>query len=70
MTASPQTVDPFTVFIARCEARALLVRAGELDLQSAVDGLQEAAVAYGLVNELGQGAVQEILSREFGGVRA
>ncbi len=68
MTGSPQTVDPFTVFIARCEARALLVRIGEMDLQSAVDGLQEAAVAYGLVDEPDR--VQQAMAESFGGTNA
>jgi hypothetical protein len=39
----PALVDPIVAFRARCEARALLYRAGELRLHEAVDGLQNAA---------------------------
>jgi hypothetical protein len=53
------------VFRLRCEARAILVAEGEMDLHDAVDGLQEAAVAYSLV-ETDQDAVQEIMAEAFG----
>jgi hypothetical protein len=73
MTARPipkiQTVDSVLVFTARCEARALLVTTGDLDLLDAVDGLQAAAVASGLVREIGQDAVQAIMSNAFRVVR-
>jgi hypothetical protein len=53
------------VFVARCEARALLCKVGEIELLDAVDGLQQAASAYGLVAELGQDAVQKIMATAF-----
>jgi hypothetical protein len=53
----------------RCEARALLWQAGEIDLHSAVDDLQASAVASGLVAEIGQDAVQEIITRAFKAVQ-
>jgi hypothetical protein len=57
------------VFTARCEARAKLWQAGELDLHDAVDALQAAAVRDGLVTELGQQEVQRLMSAAFGAVR-
>ena len=57
------------VFTARCEARAKLWQAGELDLHDAVDALQAAAVRDGVIATLGQDAVQEIISKAFGVVR-
>jgi len=67
--APTQAVDPVAVFIARCEAKALLFACGALDLLDAVDELQASAVANGLVGELGQDQVQEIMAQAFGGVR-
>jgi hypothetical protein len=61
--------DPLAVFIARCEARALLWQAGELDLHEAVDKLQADAVASGLVAQLGQDAVQAVMAKAFAAVR-
>lgn len=46
-------------------ARAYLAHAGELDLHEAVDVLQADAEAQGLVDVLGQDAVQEILAECF-----
>jgi hypothetical protein len=60
-----QTVDPVAVFIARAEAKAMLFATGDLDLIEAVDALQAAAVASGLVAELGQDAVQAIMGAAF-----
>jgi hypothetical protein len=59
-------VDSVKAFKLRCEARALLWRLGELELQDAVDVLQADAVFDGLVDQLGQDAVQEIMARVFG----
>jgi hypothetical protein len=56
-------------FRARCEARAILYAAGELNLHEAVDALQADAVASGLVDEIGQDAVQQIMADSFRGVR-
>lgn len=58
-------VPAIYVFRERCEARAILVEACLFDLQEAVDGLQEAAVASGLVDELGQDAVQKMMADAF-----
>jgi hypothetical protein len=49
----------------RAAARATLWQAGEFDLQTAVDALQEAAVASGLTAAVGQDAVQRILADVF-----
>jgi NADH:ubiquinone oxidoreductase subunit B-like Fe-S oxidoreductase len=56
---------PIDVFRERCEARAALVVNGYLDLQTAVDQLQEAAAAQWLVATHGQDRVQEIMSEAF-----
>lgn len=53
------------IFRARCEARAILYAVGELDLHEAVDVLQEAALRTGLVDVIGQGAVQSIIATAF-----
>src|SRR5262249_1321837 len=50
------------VFQARCEARAQLWHSADLDFESAVDELQQAAVASGLVGDIGQDAVQQIMA--------
>lgn len=57
--------DPLEVFIARCDARAWLFDAAGFDLHEAVDVLQEAAVATGLVDRLGQDEVQRIIAEAF-----
>jgi hypothetical protein len=59
------SVPALDVFQERCEARAILVACCELDMQEAVDGLQEAAEAYGLVEALGQDRVQGIIAAAF-----
>jgi hypothetical protein len=56
-------------FKIRCEARADLVAACLMDFHEAVDGLQAAAIAYGLVEEIGQDAVQHIMAEAFRRVR-
>ena len=60
-----QFVDPLVAFSARCEARAILVAAGELTLHEAVDGLQEVAELDGLIDRLGQDRIQEIMGAAF-----
>jgi len=40
-------IDWLTVFEERCDARAYLVAAGQMQIQEAVDGLQEAATRTG-----------------------
>jgi hypothetical protein len=61
--------DPTDVFIARCEARAMLVDIGMLDLIDAVDKLQADAERDGLVALIGQDAVQPIMSAAFEVIR-
>ena len=56
------------VFQNRAEARSILVDAELMDFHEAVDGLQEAAEAYGLVATIGQDQVQAIMSAAFAGV--
>jgi hypothetical protein len=53
------------VFEARAEARAILYAVGEFTLHEAVDKLQADAEANGLVAELRQDAVQEIIASAF-----
>jgi hypothetical protein len=62
MSTGPALID---VFRERAEARCLLVANGLMDLQDAVDGMQEAAVAQGLLKEFGQDEIQQILSESF-----
>lgn len=65
-TAALATVEAFR---ARCEARALLWHCGVFDLHEAVDVLQHDAVRDGLVAEIGQDAMQQIMSNAFKVVR-
>lgn len=68
--AQARTVDPLDVLIARARARATLYEAGEIaDLQEAVDALQAAAERDGLVDRIGQDAVQAIIADAFGPVQ-
>jgi hypothetical protein len=58
--------DPLETFKARCWAKAMLVREGHLDLIDAVDALQNAAVAYGLVpDDRSQDEIQRIMADAF-----
>jgi hypothetical protein len=68
--APPQLVDPLLAFVARAEARAILFEASEFDLHEAVDVLQHDAERDGLVDRIGQDALQEILAYIFEAVRA
>jgi hypothetical protein len=63
--STPSLAHRRDVFQLRAEARAILVAECEMDFHEAVDGLQAVAVAYGLVAELGQDAVQAILAEAF-----
>jgi hypothetical protein len=58
--------DSLEAFKARCWAKALLVREGLMDFHEAVDGLQNAAVAFRLAERVGQDKVQEIMAEAFG----
>jgi hypothetical protein len=60
-----QDFDPLLVFVARAEARAILFGADEFDLHEAVDPLQLYAEESGLVDRIGQDAVQQILAHAF-----
>ena len=57
------------VFRARAQTRAILFVEGIFDLHEAVDVLQADAEAIGLVDEIGQDALQAIMSQAFGSVR-
>ena len=61
--------DPVEVFRLRCGSRAKLWHNGEIDLHSAVDELQHAAEASGLVNKIGQDAVQSLMVEAFAPLR-
>jgi hypothetical protein len=64
-------IDSLTVFEARAEARAILWAACEIDLYEAVDVLQaDDAVRDGLVDQLGQDRVQQIIADAFHKSRA
>lgn len=74
MTGAPRklatpALDPVEAFRARCEADAERFARGELTLQDAVDRSQNYAVAYGLIEDFGQDACQQIISGAFGSVR-
>ena len=71
-TAARTKADPitkFAIFEARTEARAILFAATEFDLHEAVDVLQADAVTSGLVDQIGQDAVQVMISDAFARVR-
>lgn len=53
------------IFHERAEARAILVEACVFDLQDAVDGLQADAERTGLVDDIGQDAVQKMMADAF-----
>jgi hypothetical protein len=61
--------DPVEVFRLRCGSRAKLWHNGEIDLHSAVDELQYSAEASGLVNKIGQDAVQALMVEAFAPLR-
>jgi hypothetical protein len=63
-------VGPLASFELRCWARAYLWSIGELSLDEAVDRLQLDAERDGLVERLGQDAVQAILRDAFHRVRS
>lgn len=53
------------IFSLRCWARARPYAEGIIDLHAAVDVLQAAAERDGLINTIGQDAVQELIAAEF-----
>jgi hypothetical protein len=62
---STNQIPAVEIFGLRCEARAILVEACVYDLQDAVDKLQDDAVLTGLVDDIGQDAVQAMMARAF-----
>jgi hypothetical protein len=71
-TTAPAPPDPdncpdqIDVLTLRAWARVLLLAEGEIEsVAEAVDPLQAFAVASGLVDEIGQDAVQQILADAF-----
>jgi hypothetical protein len=62
-------VGPLASFELRCWARAYLWSIGEFSLDEAVDVLQADAERDGLVERIGQDAVQAILRDAFNRVR-
>jgi hypothetical protein len=65
VVSTPLPIPAADIFRERCEARAILVNACVYDLQDAVDGLQADAERTGLVDELGQDAVQRMMAEAF-----
>jgi hypothetical protein len=65
MTVLPKSSD---IFVFMCSQSANAVDYGA-SLRRAVDGLQRYAMQNGLVDRLGQDAVQRIMSHHFRGVR-
>ena len=63
------SAKPYQVLELRAWARAYLYSIGELTLHQAVDVLQRDAKRDGLVAEIGQDAVQQILADAFGPYR-
>lgn len=62
MANTPQAARGNTeAFELRCCACAYLARHGCISLQEAVDGLQAAAVATGLIEQFGQNIVQHVM---------
>jgi hypothetical protein len=57
--------DPVEVFRLRCASRAKLWHTGQIDLHSAVDELQHSAEASGLIDAIGQDAVQGLMVEAF-----
>jgi hypothetical protein len=64
LARGPQA-DPLDVFYERATTRAYLWSIGEYELNEAVDVLQADAVRGGLIDRIGQDAVQRILSDAF-----
>jgi hypothetical protein len=66
MTATNnKRVDPIRAFELRCQARAYLFAAGDLELHDAVDGLQLDAEIGGLVDTYGQDVIQRAMAEAF-----
>ena len=61
--------DPVEVFRLRCASRAKLWHTGQIDLHSAVDELQHSAEASGLIDAMGQDAVEGLMVQAFAPLR-
>src|SRR5262249_60259100 len=61
--------DPVEVFRLRCASRAKLWHTGQIDLHTAVDELQHSAEASGLIDPIGQNAVQGLMVEAFAPLR-
>jgi hypothetical protein len=68
LKAKPVLNSTPEIFRACCEARAHLYSIGEYELEDAIDGLQEHAERHGLIEQIGQDAVQQIMVEAFRGV--
>ncbi len=62
---SAARANPHMAFRLRCWARAYFAFAGEIDFHDAVDRLQSDAIAQGLVDDVGQDAVQATMAEGF-----
>jgi len=60
------SVELIESFAQLCQSEARLYVIGEKSLLDAVDRCQNFAVAYGLVDDLGQDEVQLIMAKAFG----
>lgn len=60
------TVSPFLVLLARAEARAILYRAYEFDIEDAIAPLRDYALKAGIVDDIGAAAVVSITDAVFG----
>jgi len=73
MTAKPEraadALGPLEQLQARAWAVATAFALGKIDLITAVDRLQDYAFSRGLIDELGQDAVQQIISEAFAPAR-
>jgi hypothetical protein len=70
LARNPAAAPSFAeVFALRCWARAKLYTACAMPLHDAVDGLQQAAIEYGLVEQFGQDEVQRVMGTTFRRVR-
>jgi hypothetical protein len=65
MSNNTEAAPSLEIFKVDCEVRAALFAAGELELHEAVDSLQYAAAASGLVALVGQDVVQSIMAEAF-----
>jgi hypothetical protein len=69
-SSAPQQVSAVEVLKLRAEVRAFLWWHSQMELPEAVDGLQSFAESSGLVDQLGQTAVQAIIAAPFAWLRA